>query len=149
MVCSLGRQTDALDDVWEERITGWDPQSTRVPSSGSSFWPQQPGATSRLGPDLMPPSRLVRADDGMSVQEPETTQVPVAHPSATETIPSDVPVTSVEPEDSALSTRRVTFKRPPNPVDRAEPPKRTRRDDDEGSALSLLVVVLWRWCQKI
>ena len=48
----------------------------------------------------MPPSRPMRTDDEMSVQEPETTHVPVAHPSASETIPSDVPVTSVEPEDS-------------------------------------------------
>ena len=58
------------------------------------------------------------------------------HPSASETIPSDVPVTSVEPEDSVqtLSTRRITFKRPPNPLDRVEPPKRTRGDDDDHSA---------------
>ena len=44
---------------------------------------------------------------------------------------------SVEPEDSAQtrSTRHVTFERPPNPLDRAEPPKRTRGDDDEDSAL--------------
>ena len=34
-----------------------------------------------------------------------------------------------------MSTRRITFKRPPNPDDRAEPPKRTRGDDDEDSAL--------------
>ena len=34
-----------------------------------------------------------------------------------------------------MSTRRITFKRPPNPVDRAEPPKRTRGDDEEDSAL--------------
>ena len=26
-----------LDDAWEEEITGWDPRSTRDPSSGSSF----------------------------------------------------------------------------------------------------------------
>ena len=31
--------------------------------------------------------------------------------------------------------RRITFKPPPNPVDRAEPPKRTRRDGDDHSAL--------------
>ena len=34
-----------------------------------------------------------------------------------------------------MSTNRITFKRPPNPLDRAEPPKRTSGDDDEGSAL--------------
>ena len=34
-----------------------------------------------------------------------------------------------------MSTRRITVKRSPNPVDRAEPPKRNRGDDDEDSAL--------------
>ena len=38
----------------------------------------------------MPPSRTMRTDDEMSVQEPETTHVSVAHPSASETIPSHV-----------------------------------------------------------
>ena len=77
----------------------------------------------------MPPSRLVRTDDEMSVQEPETTHVPVAHPSASETIPSDVLVTSVEPEDSVQTTsmRRILFKRPPNPLDRVEPPETYQR----------------------
>ena len=132
----LTTQTDAPHDAWEEEITGWDPRSTRDPGSGSSFWPHQSDATSRLGPDLMPPSRPVRTDE-MSVQEPETTHVPVAHPSTSETIPSDVPVTLVEPEDSvqATSIRRILFKRPPNPLDRVEPPKRTRGDDDDHSAL--------------
>ena len=86
----------------------------------------------------MPPSRLVRADDDeMSVQEQETTHVPFTHPSASEAIPPDVLVASVEPENSSetVSTRRITFKRPPNPLDRAEPPKRTRGDVDEDSAL--------------
>ena len=32
-------------------------------------------------------------------------------------------------------SRHITFKRPPHPLDRAEPPKRTRGDDDEDSAL--------------
>ena len=45
-------QTDIPDDAWEEEITGWDPGSTRDPSSGSSFWQQRPDATSRLGPDF-------------------------------------------------------------------------------------------------
>ena len=73
----------------------------------------------------------------MSVQEHEPTRVTFTHSSASETIPSDVPVTSVEPEESAqtMSTRRITSKRPPNPVDRAESPKRTRGDDDDDSAL--------------
>ena len=64
------------------------------------------------------------------------THVPVAHPSTNETIPSDVPVTSVEPEDPVQTTsmRRILFKRPPNPLDRVEPPKRTRGDDDDHSA---------------
>ena len=55
------------------------------------------------------------------------------HPSASVSIPPDVPVASVEPEDSVqtMSTRRITFKRPPNPLDRAKPPKRTRGDDDD------------------
>ena len=130
----LTTQTDALDDPWEEEITGWGPRSTEYPSSGSSFWPQQPDATSRLGPDLVPPSR---SHDEMSVQEQETTHVPFMHPSASETIPPDDPVGSVEQEESAqtTSTRRITFKRPPNPLDRVEPPKRTRGDDDEDSAL--------------
>ena len=85
----------------------------------------------------MPPSRAVRADAEVSVQEQETTHVPVIHPSASDSTPPDVPVGSVEPEDSAqtMSTRRITFKRPPNPLGCAEPPKRTRGDDDEDSAL--------------
>ena len=89
-----------------------------------------------LGPDLMPPSRPMRTDDEMPVQEPETTHVSVAHPSASETIPSDVPVASVEPENSVQTspTRRILFKRPPNPLDRVEPPKRTRSDGDDHSA---------------
>ena len=85
----LTTQTDAPDDAWEE-ITGWDPRSTRDPSSGSSFCPHQPDATSRLGPDLVPPSRPVRTDDEMSVQEHETTHVPFTHPSATETRSCDL-----------------------------------------------------------
>ena len=133
----LTTQTDAPDDACEKEISGWDPRSTRDPSSSSSFWPHQSDATSRLGPDLMPASRSVRPDDVMSLQEPETTHVSVAHPSASETIPSDVPVASVEPEDSVqtTSTRRILFKRPPNLLDRVEPPKRTRGADDEDSAL--------------
>ena len=132
-------KTDAPEDAWEEEITGWDPRSTRYPSSGSSFWPQRPDATSRLGPDLVPPSRPVRADDEMSVQEHETTHAPFTHPSASESIPPDVPVASVEPEDSVqtMFTRRITFKRPPNPLDRAEPLKRTRGDDDDGNSALL------------
>ena len=113
----LTTQTDAPDDAWEEEITGWDPRSTRDPSSSSSFWPHQSDATSRLGPDLMPPSRPMRTGDEMSVQEPETTHVSAAHPTVSDTIPSDVPVASVEPEDSVQTTsvRRILFKRPPNP----------------------------------
>ena len=133
----LTTQTDAPNDACEEEITGWDPGSTRDPSSGSSFWPQQPDATSRLGPDLVPQSRPVRADDEMSVQGHETTHVLFTHPSASGSIPPDVPIVSVPPEDSTqtMSTRRITFKRPPNPLNRAHPPKRTRGDDDENSAL--------------
>ena len=46
----------------------------------------------------------------------------------------DVPVTS---EDSVQTTflRRILFKRPPNPLERLESPKRTRGDDDDHSAL--------------
>ena len=73
----LTTQTGAPDDPWEEEITGWDPRSTRDPSSSSSFWPHQPDATSRLGPDLVPRSRPVRTDDEMSVQEHDTTHVSV------------------------------------------------------------------------
>ena len=82
----LTTQTDATD-AWEDEITGWDPRSTRDPSSGGYFWPQQLDATSRLGPDLVPPIRLVRNDDEMSVQEQVTTHVPFTHPSASESIP--------------------------------------------------------------
>ena len=128
----LTTQTDAPDDAWEDEITGWDPRSTRNPSSGSSFWPHQSDATSRLGPDLMPPSRSMRTDDEMSVQEPETTHVSVAHPSASEDAPPDGPADSVEPEDSVQTT--PPFKRPRNPLDRVEPPKRTRGDEDDHSA---------------
>ena len=136
-ILDLTTQRDAPDDAWEEGTTGSDPRSTRDLSSSSSFWPHQSDATSRLGPDLMPPSRPVRTDDEMSVQEPETTHIPIAHPSTSETIPSDVPVTSVEPEDSVQTTslRRILFKRPPNPLNRVEPPKRTRGDDVDNSAL--------------
>ena len=99
-------QTDAPDDAW------------------SSFCPHQSDATSRLKPDLMPPSRPMRTDDDKSVQEPET-------------IPSDVLVASVVPEGSVQTTsmRRILFKRPPNPLDRVESPKRTRGDDDDHAAL--------------
>ena len=90
----LTTQTDAPDDAWHEEITCWDPRSTRDLGNSSNFLPHQSDATSRLGPDLMPPNRLVRTDDEMSVQEPETTHVPIAHPSTSETIPSDVLVTS-------------------------------------------------------
>ena len=132
----LTTQSDAPDDTWEEEIAGWDPRSTRDLSSGWSFWPQRPDVMSHLGPDLVPSSRQA-GDDEMSVQEQETTHVPCTHPSASESIPPDVPVASVVPEDSAqtMSTRRITFKRPPNPVDRTEPPKRTGGDDDQDSAL--------------
>ena len=34
-----------------------------------------------------------------------------------------------------MSTRRITFKCPPNPLDRAEPPERTRADNDDDSAV--------------
>ena len=86
----------------------------------------------------MPPSRSMRIDDEMSVQEPETTHASVAHPSASETIPSDVLVASVEPEDSVPTTppRRLLFKRPPIPLDRVELPKRTRGDEDDHSTFS-------------
>ena len=125
----LTTQTDAPDDAWEEEITSRDQRSTRDPSSGSSLWPHQSDAASLLEPDLMPPSRPMRTDDEMSVQEPETTHVSVPHPSVCEAIPSDVPVASVEPEDSEQTTsmRRILFKRPPNPLDRVEPPKRYQR----------------------
>ena len=55
---------------------------------------------------------------------------------ASETIPSDALVASIEQEDSVqtTSTRRFLFKRPPNPLDRVEPPKRTRGDEDDHSA---------------
>ena len=54
-----------------------------------------------------------------------------------ETISSDVPVASVEPENSVQTTsmRRILFKRPPSPLDRVEPPKSTRGDDHDHSAL--------------
>ena len=130
----------------------WLGRSTRDPSSGSSFWPQQPGATSHLGPHLVPPSRLVRGDDEMVEQEQETTHVPFTHFSASESIPPDVPVVSVPPEDPAqtLSTRRITFKRHPNPLDVRNLRNVTRDDVDEDSALlSLLCIMIWRACQNI
>ena len=132
----LTTQTASPGDAWEEEITGWDPRSTGDPSS-SSFWPHQSDATSRLGPDLVPPSLPVRTDDEMSVQEHETTPGPFTHPSASETIPCDVPATSVQPQDSVqtMSMRRMSFQRPPNPLHRVQPPKRTGDDDDVHSAL--------------
>ena len=136
-ILDLTTQTDAPDDAWEQEVTGWDRRSTRDPSSGSSFWPQPPEAASRLGPHLVPPSRLVRADGEMSAHESETSRVPYPHPSASDLAPPDVPVAAVEPENSAqtVSMRSITFKRPPNAFGRAEPSKRTRADDDEDSAL--------------
>ena len=115
----LTTQTDVPDDAMEDEITGWNPRSTRDPSSSSSVWPHS-DATLRLGPDLMPPSRSMKTDDEMSVHEPETAHVSVTHSSASETIPSDVPVASVEPEDSVQTTptRRILFKRLPNPLGR-------------------------------
>ena len=74
----LTTQTDAPDDARHEEITGLDPRSTRDLGNSSSFWPHQSDATSHLKPDLMPPTRPVRTDDEMSVQEPETTHVPIA-----------------------------------------------------------------------
>ena len=129
----LTTQTDVPDDPWEDEITSWNPRSTRDPSNNSSCWPQS-DATSRLGPDLMPPSRPMGTDDEMSVQEPETTNVSVAHPSASKTIPSDVPVASVSPENSVQTTppRRILFKRPPNPLDRVP----EVGDDDHSALLS-------------
>ena len=59
----LTTQPDAPDDAWEEEITALDPRSTRDPGNSSSFWPHQSDATSRLGPDLMPPNRLVRTEN--------------------------------------------------------------------------------------
>ena len=81
----------------------------------------------------MPPSRLVGTDDGMSVQEPETTHVPVAHPSASETIPSGLGGTGRFSADNFHVSH--FFKRPPPALDRVEPPKRTRSDDDDDSSL--------------
>ena len=54
----LTTQTDVPDRAWEEEVTGGDPRSTRDPksSSNSSFWLRQSDATSRLGPDLVPPT---------------------------------------------------------------------------------------------
>ena len=75
----LTKQTDALDDAWGDEITGWDPRSTRDPSSSSSFWPHQSDATSRLGPDLMPPNRSMRTDGEMSVQDPENPHMFLRH----------------------------------------------------------------------
>ena len=75
---------------------------------------------------MVPPSRLTRADAEVSVQEKETTHVPFTHPSARESIRPDVPVASVEPEASAQNAHASH--------DNAEPPKRTRSDDDDHSA---------------
>ena len=120
-ILDLTTLTVVPDDAWEDEITGWNPRSTRDPSSSSSFWPQS-DATSRLGPDLMPPSRSMKIDDEMSVQEPETTHVFCG--------------TSLDDSIRSTSTRRILFRRPPNPLDRVEPPKRPRGDEDEHSAFS-------------
>ena len=50
---------------------------------------------------------------------------PIPHPSASESAPLDVPVGTVEPENSSqtVPTRRITFKRPPNPLDCADRPE--------------------------
>ena len=139
----LTTQTGAPDNALEKEITCWDPRSTRDPSSGSSFWPQQPDATSRLGPDLVPPRR---SGDEMSAQGPDTTHVPFPHPSASERDPPDVPVASVEPEKSVqpMSTRRITFKRPPNPSDRAELRNVPKLTVMSVLHFSLFTIVIWR-----
>ena len=101
------------------------------------FWPQQPDATSRLGPDLVPSSRPVRADDEKCQWENEKRhmflsrilrQVNRLH------LTFLLLQLNWKIQTQTMSTRRITFKRLPNPVDRAEPPKRTRGDDDEVSA---------------
>ena len=77
----LTAQTDALGDA-----------CTPDPSSGSTFWPQQLGAAPRLGLGMVPPSRPVRADDQMSVQETQKSRTSVPHFSASESAPPDVGV---------------------------------------------------------
>ena len=73
----------------------------------------------------------------MSEQDHETKHVLFTHHLADESIPPDVLVYSVPLEDSAqtVSTCRITFKHPPDALDRAELPKRTRGDHDEDFAL--------------
>ena len=80
----------------------------------------------------------------MSVQEHEATRDPFSHSTASETIPSDVPVTSVEPEASAqtMPMRRITSKRPPN-----------LRNVLEVTMLGILqffppIIIIWKRCQK-
>ena len=72
------------------------------------------------------------------------------HPVASESAPPDSPVASVDPEISSqtVSTRRISFKRPPNPLNRAESPKRTKADEDDDSVfLSVYHRVLGK-CQR-
>ena len=57
----------------------------------------------------MPPSRSVRPDDVMSVQEHETTHVPFTHPSASESLPPDVVELLQRDVDNVLVTATLSL----------------------------------------
>ena len=100
---------------------------------------------------MVPPSRLVRAEDMKCKYMNQKRHIPFPHPSASESAPPDVSVASVQPENSSqtVSTRRITFKRHPNPLDRAETPKHARADDDDDCALLSVYHHDWRRCLKV
>ena len=59
----LTTQIDALDDVGKKKSLVGTREAHEIPAVATCFWSHQPDATSRLGPDLVPPSRPVRTDD--------------------------------------------------------------------------------------
>ena len=78
---------------------------------------------------MVPPSRLVRADDQMSLQETQKSRSSVPHFSANESAPPDVRGASVELASASqpVPTRRITSKRHAHPLDLAEQKEKTRK----------------------
>ena len=124
------------DDAWEEEITGWDPRSTRDPSSSSSFWPHQSDATSRLGPDLMPPSRpelMMKCQ----CKNPKRHMFLLHILRRVKRFHQMYLWPRLHRKIQCRQLPCVTFcpNVLPNPLDRVEPPERTRGDDDDHSSL--------------
>ena len=79
---------------------------------------------------MVPPSRLVRADELVV-----STRIRKRHLLLSRILRQVNLLHLTLLLLQTVSTRRITFKRPPNLLDRAEPPKRTSADDDDDCAL--------------